>query len=161
MIFKIEKRRFRQGGKLLETRSYYLRYRIGDMPVDKWVSREDLFEQEIAARPAATKRIEPRISDRTMDEPTRGRRGRGGQKEELLFSALSALSCSAISSDPCHLPSVVKIFAKRRDADGLQRAQRFSFRFSPVAYRPSHSFTNLRREESGGPRRRSPLSHES
>jgi len=38
MIFKIEKRRFRRGGKLEETRSYYLRYRIGDMPVDKWKS---------------------------------------------------------------------------------------------------------------------------
>ena len=38
MIFTIEKRRFRRGGKLEETRSYYLRYRIGDMPVDKWKS---------------------------------------------------------------------------------------------------------------------------
>ena len=38
MIFSIEKRRFRQGGKLLETRFYYLRYRLGDMPVDKWKS---------------------------------------------------------------------------------------------------------------------------
>ncbi len=38
MIFSIEKRRFRRGGKLEETRSYYLRYRIGDMPVDKWKS---------------------------------------------------------------------------------------------------------------------------
>ena len=35
MIFSIEKRRFRRGGKVEETRSYYLRYRIGDMPVDK------------------------------------------------------------------------------------------------------------------------------
>ena len=38
MIFTIEKRRFRRGGELHETRSYYLRYRIGDMPVDKWKS---------------------------------------------------------------------------------------------------------------------------
>src|SRR5271169_19603 len=38
MIFSIEKRRFRRGGKVEETRSYYLRYRIGDMPVDKWKS---------------------------------------------------------------------------------------------------------------------------
>ena len=38
MIFTIEKRRFRRAGKLHETRSYYLRYRLGDMPVDKWKS---------------------------------------------------------------------------------------------------------------------------
>ncbi len=38
MIFSIEKRRFRRGGKLHETRSYYLRYRIGDMPVERWKS---------------------------------------------------------------------------------------------------------------------------
>ena len=38
MIFTIEKRHFRRGGKLHETRSYYLRYRLGDMPVDKWKS---------------------------------------------------------------------------------------------------------------------------
>ena len=38
MIFSIEKRRFRRGGKVEETRSYYLRFRIGDMPVDKWKS---------------------------------------------------------------------------------------------------------------------------
>ena len=38
MIFSVEKRRSRRGGKLHETRSYYLRYRIGDMPVDRWKS---------------------------------------------------------------------------------------------------------------------------
>jgi hypothetical protein len=38
MIFSIEKRRFRRDGKVEETRSYYLRYHIGDMPVDKWKS---------------------------------------------------------------------------------------------------------------------------
>jgi hypothetical protein len=37
MIFSIEKRRFR-GGNLHEMPSYYLRCRIGDMPVDKWES---------------------------------------------------------------------------------------------------------------------------
>ena len=35
MIFSIEKRQFRRGGRVEETRSYYLRYRVGDMPVDK------------------------------------------------------------------------------------------------------------------------------
>lgn len=38
MIFEVEKRRFRKGGKVRETRSYYLRYRIGDMLVDRWKS---------------------------------------------------------------------------------------------------------------------------
>lgn len=38
MIFKIEKRKRRVNGVLRRTRSYYLRYRIGDMPCDKWVS---------------------------------------------------------------------------------------------------------------------------
>ena len=38
MIFKVEKRRSRQNGKLRLTRCCYLRYRIGDMPVDKWKS---------------------------------------------------------------------------------------------------------------------------
>src|ERR1039458_2834960 len=38
MIFKVEKRRSRQNGKLRLTRCYYLRYRIGDMPADRWKS---------------------------------------------------------------------------------------------------------------------------
>jgi len=38
MIFSIQKRKRRQQGKLVETRSYYLRYRLGEMPVDRWVS---------------------------------------------------------------------------------------------------------------------------
>ena len=38
MIFEVEKRRFRRDGKLRETRSYYLRYRFGEMPSDKWKS---------------------------------------------------------------------------------------------------------------------------
>ena len=38
MIFKIEKRKKRVDGVLKQTSSYYLRYRIGDMPRDKWVS---------------------------------------------------------------------------------------------------------------------------
>lgn len=38
MIFKVEKRRFRSGGTLRLTRCYYLRYRFGEMPVDRWKS---------------------------------------------------------------------------------------------------------------------------
>ena len=38
MIFKIEKRRRRKAGKVVEDRIYSLRYRLGDMPGDKWVS---------------------------------------------------------------------------------------------------------------------------
>jgi integrase len=38
MIFSIEKRRKRKNGKVVESRCYYLRYRIGNMPCDKWVS---------------------------------------------------------------------------------------------------------------------------
>ena len=38
MIFKVEKRRFRQNGVLRFTRFYHLRYRFGEMPVDRWKS---------------------------------------------------------------------------------------------------------------------------
>ena len=47
MFFSIEKRRFRRDGKVEETRSYYLRYRIGDMPVEKWVSARDDLAAEL------------------------------------------------------------------------------------------------------------------
>jgi hypothetical protein len=39
MIFKVEKRRFRDNGEVRETRVYYLRDRLADMPVDRWKSR--------------------------------------------------------------------------------------------------------------------------
>ena len=38
MIFSVEKRRFRQNGDLRETRCYHLRYRLADMPTDRWQS---------------------------------------------------------------------------------------------------------------------------
>jgi integrase len=38
MIHSVTKRRKRMRGKLVESRNYYLRYRIGDMLSDKWVS---------------------------------------------------------------------------------------------------------------------------
>jgi hypothetical protein len=38
MIHEVEKRRFRKNGVLCQTRSYYLRYRYGDMLMDRWKS---------------------------------------------------------------------------------------------------------------------------
>jgi integrase len=38
MIFEVERRRKRVGGVLKLSRMYYLRYRLGDMPCDRWVS---------------------------------------------------------------------------------------------------------------------------
>jgi hypothetical protein len=97
MIFKVEKRRSRQGEKLKITRCYYLRYRIGDMPVDKWKSlgvtdfavankkaqdfiREE--EREAAgiiepklARDAAQKALREHLNDYEADLLTRGRAG--------------------------------------------------------------------------------------
>ena len=101
MIFQIEKRRFRKDGKLQETRSYYLRYRIGDMPVDRWKSlgvtdkqvadkRAHEFIQERerenagilepkAMRDAARKAMAVHLEDYKADLAARGRNGRGGR----------------------------------------------------------------------------------
>src|SRR5271154_1170041 len=101
MIFEIDKRRFRRGGKLQETRSYYLRYRIGDMPVDKWKSlgvtdrqvadkkaHEFIQEREretagILApkmvRDAAQKPLLEHLNDYEADLVMRNRAGRGGR----------------------------------------------------------------------------------
>ena len=101
MIFSIEKRRFRRDGKVEETRSYYLRYRIGDMPVDKWVSlgvtdfqvadkKAHAFiqerEREAAGiiepklvRDAAQRPLREHLDDYEADLLTRGRAGRGGR----------------------------------------------------------------------------------
>ena len=38
MSFKVQKRKMRKNGKLIQTRCYYLRYRFGDMPTNRWVS---------------------------------------------------------------------------------------------------------------------------
>ena len=100
MIFTIEKRRFRRGGKLEETRSYYLRYRIGDMPVDKWKSlgvtdkqvadkkaHEFIQERERetagilepkAVRDSARKPLTAHLDDYVADLTARGRDDRGG-----------------------------------------------------------------------------------
>src|SRR5271157_3112254 len=113
MIFSIEKRRFRRGGKLRETRSYYLRYRIGDMPVDKWKSlgvtdfqvadkkahdflkeceREaDGSLEPKAARDSAKKALTAHLKDYMADLASRGRDGRGGRGARLLASRIERL----------------------------------------------------------------------
>ena len=100
MIFKVEKRRSRQNGKLRTTRCYYLRYRIGDMPVDRWKSlgatdlqvatkRAQEFiqerERETAGilepklvRDAAHRPLVEHLNDYEADLVARGRAGRGG-----------------------------------------------------------------------------------
>ena len=106
MIFKVEKRRYRKNGKLQTTRCYYLRYRIGDMPVDRWKSlgatdlqvanqkaQEFLQEREREAagiiepklvRNAAQRPLAEHLSDYEADLVTRGRAGRGGRGARLL-----------------------------------------------------------------------------
>ncbi len=106
MIFKVEKRRFRKNGKVQTTRSYYLRYRIGDMPADRWKSlgatdiqvankkaQEFIQEKEreaagiIEAKPvrdAAQRPLLEHLNDYEADLLTRGRAGRGGRGARLL-----------------------------------------------------------------------------
>ena len=111
MIFSIEKRRFRRDGKIEETRSYYLRYRIGDMPVDKWKSlgvtdkqvadqKAHQFIQERereaagilepqAVRDSARKPLAAHLDDYVADLAARGRNGRGGRGARLVASRIS------------------------------------------------------------------------
>jgi integrase len=106
MIFEVEKRRSRQGGKVRETRAYYLRYRLPDMPVDRWKSlgvtdrqvaekkaREFIQETEREAagileprviRDAARKPLKEHLEDYVADLERRGRSGRGGRGARLL-----------------------------------------------------------------------------
>jgi integrase len=113
MIFSIEKRRFRRGGIVQETRSYYLRYRIGDMPVDKWKSlgvtdkqvadkkaHEFIQEREReaagilepkAVRASAKKPLTAHLDDYVADLAARGRNGRGGRGARLVASRIKVL----------------------------------------------------------------------
>jgi integrase len=106
MIFQVEKRRFRKSGKVQETRAYYLRYRLADMPVDRWKSlgvtdkqvaekkaREFIqeLEQEAAGilqprvvRDAAKKPLKDHLADYVADLERRARSGRGGRGARLL-----------------------------------------------------------------------------
>src|ERR1019366_8417584 len=106
VIFEVEKRRFRQGGKLRETRAYYLRYRLADMPADRWKSlgvsdkqvaekkaRDFIQEAEREAagileprviRDAAKKPLKEHLEAYVADLERRGRSGRGGRGARLL-----------------------------------------------------------------------------
>jgi integrase len=125
MIFSIEKRRFRRGGKLEETRSYYLRYRIGDMPVDKWKSlgvtdkqvadkkaHEFIQERERetagilepkAVRDSAKKALTAHLDDYVADLTARGRNGRGGRGARLVASRIRALLQECDWQVPCNV----------------------------------------------------------
>jgi integrase len=113
MIFQIEKRRSRQNGKLRQTRCYYLRYRIGDMPADRWRSlgvtdfsvankkaQEFIQEREREAagilepklvRDAAQRALAEHLNDYEADLLKRGRAGRGGRGARLLKSRILRL----------------------------------------------------------------------
>ena len=113
MIFKVEKRRSRKHGKLHLTRCYYVRYRIGDMPVDRWKSlgvtdfqvankkaQEFIQEQEREAagiiepkvvRDAAQRPLLDHLNDYEADLVTRGRAGRGGRGARLLKTRIIRL----------------------------------------------------------------------
>ena len=113
MIIKVEKRRFRKNGKVQTTRCYYLRYRIGDMPVDRWKSlgatdlqvanklaQEFIEEKEreaagiIEAKPmrdAAQRPLLEHLNDYEADLVTRGRAGRGGRGASLLKARIVRL----------------------------------------------------------------------
>jgi integrase len=113
VIFQIEKRRFRKNGKLQETRCYYLRFRIGDMPVDRWKSlgvtdkqvadkRAHEFIQERerenagilepkTVRDAAKKLLSAHLEDYKADLTARSRAGRGGRGARLVASRITRL----------------------------------------------------------------------
>ena len=125
MIFKIEKRRFRRGEKLHETRSYYLRYRIGDMPVDKWKSlgvtdkqvadkkaHEFIQERERetagilepkAVRDSAKKALTAHLDDYVADLAARGRNGRGGRGVRVVASRIRVLLKECDWQVPCNV----------------------------------------------------------
>lgn len=113
MIFKVEKRRFRKNGVLRLTRSYYLRYGVGEMPVDRWRSlgvtdkqvaekraQEFLREKEQEAsgilepkviRNAAARPLAEHLEDYLADLEKRnraGRNGRGGRQLKMRVGAL-------------------------------------------------------------------------
>jgi len=113
MIFQVEKRSFRKNGELQTTRGYYLRYRIGDMPVDRWKSlgatdlqvankkaREFIQEKEREAegiiepklvRAAAQRPLTEHLNDYEADLLTRERAGRGGRGARLLKARIIRL----------------------------------------------------------------------
>jgi len=101
VIFKVEKRCFRENGVVRTTRCYYLRYRFGEMPVDRWKSlgvtdkqvaekRAEEFRQEKereaagilepkVIRSAAMKPLAAHLEDYLSDLEKRNRAGRNGR----------------------------------------------------------------------------------
>ena len=113
MVYKVEKRRSRKNGVLHLTRCYYLRYRIGEMLVDRWLSlgvsdkqvaekkaQEFLKEKEQEAagilepkiiRSAAARPLAEHLRDYVADLEKRnraGRNGSGGRKVAMRVTAL-------------------------------------------------------------------------
>ena len=113
MIFKVEKRRFRRDGVLRLTRHYYLRYRFGEMPTDRWKSlgvadkqvaekRALEFRQEKEreaagilepkiVRTAASIPLAAHLEDYLADLAKRnraGRNGTGGRKLKMRITTL-------------------------------------------------------------------------
>jgi len=113
MILQVEKRRFRRKGKLRETRSYYLRYRLDEMPTDRWRSlhctdkqaadklARDFLEQlqrEQAGilepklvRDSAKTPLKEHFEAYLADMAGRGRDGRNGRGAFLLSSRVEKL----------------------------------------------------------------------
>ncbi len=113
MILSVQKRKFRRSGKLCQTRAYYLRYRIGDMPVDKWKSlgvkdkqvadkKAGEFIHELereaagilapkVARDAAQKPLLEHLADYEADLVMRNRAGRGGRGARQIKSRITKL----------------------------------------------------------------------
>jgi integrase len=113
MIFKVEKRRFRQNGVLRLTRYYHLRYRFGEMPVDRWKSlgvtdkqvaekraQEFIQEKEREAagilepkviRTAAMRPLAAHLGDYLSDLEKRNRAGRNGRGARQLKMRVTTL----------------------------------------------------------------------
>jgi integrase len=125
VICSVQKRASRKKGKLQETRNYYLRYRIGDMPTDKWVSLEVTDTQtanQLAAkfiqekereaagiiepklmRDAAKKPLREHLDDYVADLESRERAGRGGRGARLLKSRVVRLLGECRWTVPAHV----------------------------------------------------------
>ena len=113
MIHEVQKRRFRKNGALRETRCYHLRYRYGEMLVDRWKSlgvsdkqvaekKAQEFRQEKereaagilepkVIRNSAARPLAEHLDDYVADLETRnraGRNGRGGRQLKMRVSTL-------------------------------------------------------------------------
>jgi integrase len=142
MIHTVEKRRSRQNGKLKYTRCYYLRYRIGDMPVDRWKSlgatdyqvankraQEFIQEKEREAagiiepklmREAAQRSLGEHLNDYEADLVARGRAGRGGRGARLLKSRITRLLADNRWQRPADITADSFINWRKRQTDGAR-----------------------------------------